>query len=274
MKIIDPLISYIKEDIILQNAITFVTLSPIIIRHYQRKDRYDIPNEEGFNESFFNAIMEQLSSYYDNCLDLCSSIKFKILNYKKVVMTHYGGLVLGFIGVLQISANSTILKTFYQCGLGYRRVSWFWIIKCVSLMKVFLGDWIINAGIIGYLRLLSLSNRKPDLTNGYLLIDKWDSRNIYRILFYCCTVMNISRSIFRIQSNMFLDLRKRINYNVYVKVISEFDRLKESNFNAIKPNFNNFDLTLDSVIENLLNLKINLLRLCDRELVKFGKEVN
>jgi len=105
MKIIDPLISYIKEDIILQNAITFVTLSPIIIRHYQRKDRYVLPNEEGFNESFFNAIMEQLSSYYDNCLDLCSSIKFKILNYKKVVMTHYGGLVLGFIGVLQISVN-------------------------------------------------------------------------------------------------------------------------------------------------------------------------
>jgi CRISPR-associated endoribonuclease Cas6 len=129
MIITSPLISYIKEHSILQNEVTFVTLSPIIIRHYQKKDRYVLPNEEGFNESFLNAIKEQLSSCNDNYVDLCHTIKFKILKYKKVVMTHYGGLVLGFTGILQIFANSITLKTFYQCGIGYRRAHGFGLLS-------------------------------------------------------------------------------------------------------------------------------------------------
>jgi CRISPR/Cas system endoribonuclease Cas6 (RAMP superfamily) len=47
-------------------------------------------------------------------------IIIQVLKSKKVVMTRYGGLVLGFTGVLQMSAPPKVLNFFYQAGIGYR----------------------------------------------------------------------------------------------------------------------------------------------------------
>jgi CRISPR-associated endoribonuclease Cas6 len=132
IKITNPFVSYIKEYSSFQNAATFKTLSPIVIRHYQKKDRYILPNEEELNQSFNNALIEQLNKHKDINFDPYVNIGFKILRFKKVVMTHYRGLVLGFTGILQMFANSTILQFFYQCGLGYRRSNGFGLLSIQS----------------------------------------------------------------------------------------------------------------------------------------------
>lgn len=119
--IINPIISYQNEYEIRQNTVKLVTLSPIIIRNYQEKNRYVLPNEYDFNESFFNSLDEQWEKYRQNKLESKKNISFKITRYKKVIMSHYGGILLGFTGSLEINAAREILNFFYQSGIGYRR---------------------------------------------------------------------------------------------------------------------------------------------------------
>jgi len=131
MQVVNPIASYIKEDVIRHSAVIFATLSPIVIRHYQRRDRYVLPNEEGFAQSLLNGLSEQWKLYNKDDLDI-NDISVDILKFKKVVMTHYGGLVLGFTGVLQMHANPDVLKFFYQAGIGYRRSNGFGFVEVDS----------------------------------------------------------------------------------------------------------------------------------------------
>ena len=133
IKITNPLATYIKENVIRSNFVVFATLSPIIIRHYQYRDKYVLPSEEGFEESLLNALSEQVMSYNNNTsISSTNNIKIDILKFKKVVMTHYGGLVLGFTGVIKMSAQTDILKFFYQSGIGYRRSNGFGFVQVDS----------------------------------------------------------------------------------------------------------------------------------------------
>lgn len=130
-KIVNPVASYIKEGIIHHNSIIFATLSPIVIRHYQRKDRYVLPSEDGFAQSMFNALLEHWKLYNNSDLN-SADVGVDILKFKKVLMTHYGGLVLGFTGVLQMRAVPNVLKFFYQSGIGYRRSNGFGFVELDS----------------------------------------------------------------------------------------------------------------------------------------------
>lgn len=56
-------ILYINERNIQNNIVTFATLSPIIIRNQQRRNRYVLPGEEGFEESLSNTFCEQWKLY-------------------------------------------------------------------------------------------------------------------------------------------------------------------------------------------------------------------
>jgi CRISPR-associated endoribonuclease Cas6 len=128
-RIANPIISYVKEYDFRRDLAVFVTLSPIVIRHFQKKDRYVLPNEEGFSQSFNNALEEQWATYNSGNLGLHGSVKVGLLKFKKVVMTHYGGLVLGFTGIIQFNAEPSILKFFYQSGIGYRRTNGFGFVE-------------------------------------------------------------------------------------------------------------------------------------------------
>lgn len=81
--------------------------------------------------SMMNALAEQWTKYHKEALDLESNnkIKVEILRFKKVVMTHYGGLVLGFTGNLKLVAAPEVLGFFYRSGLGYRRSSGFGMVE-------------------------------------------------------------------------------------------------------------------------------------------------
>lgn len=124
-KIANPVASYIKEYAVKKNFVVFATLSPIVIRHHQMRDRYVLPNEEGFLPSFHNSLEEEWSQHHSDNLRDYGEIVINLLKFKKVVMTHYGGLVLGFTGVLRVDASPAALKFFYQAGIGYRRTNGF-----------------------------------------------------------------------------------------------------------------------------------------------------
>jgi CRISPR-associated endoribonuclease Cas6 len=132
LELTSPFVSYIKEYIIRHNAVTFVTLSPIIIRNCDRRNRYILPNDDGFVQSFHNALVEQWALHNNTNINLYGAINFELLKFRKVVMTHYNGIVLGFTGILQMSAHPDILKFFYQCGIGYRRSNGFGFLEVNS----------------------------------------------------------------------------------------------------------------------------------------------
>ncbi len=104
----------------------FYTLSPIVIRNCKDKTKYVTPTDEDFDDSFTNALKEQWLLYNNTQLN---DISFKIIKYNKVAMTHYGGLVLGFTGLLAIEADANVLNFFYQSGIGHRRSNGFGFVE-------------------------------------------------------------------------------------------------------------------------------------------------
>ncbi len=58
-KVTNPYASYIKEYTIRRSSVIFVTISPIVIRHHQHKNKYVLPREDGFMESLLNALSEE-----------------------------------------------------------------------------------------------------------------------------------------------------------------------------------------------------------------------
>lgn len=128
-KITNPIVSPVNEYNIRRDIVIFATLSPIVIRHHQRREMYVLPREDGFAQSLNNALSEQWALYNSDGLDLYGSANVEVLKFKKVVMTHYGGLVLGFTGVLQMNAVPPVLKFFYQAGIGYRRSNGFGFVE-------------------------------------------------------------------------------------------------------------------------------------------------
>ena len=104
----------------------FYTLSPIIIRNHKDKSKYVTPTDSEFMASFNNALTEQWEMYRD---DDIGKFSINIIKYKKVAMTHYGGLVLGFTGLFTLEADSDVLEFFYKAGIGYRRSNGFGFIE-------------------------------------------------------------------------------------------------------------------------------------------------
>jgi CRISPR-associated endoribonuclease Cas6 len=128
-KIANPLVASVKEEPMKRDYVVFATLSPIVIRHYQRRNQYVLPNDDGFEESVQTALSEEWALYNSERLDDHGKVGLDILKFKKVVMTHYGGLVLGFTGVLRMDAAPHVLKFFYQAGIGYRRSNGFGFVE-------------------------------------------------------------------------------------------------------------------------------------------------
>jgi CRISPR-associated endoribonuclease Cas6 len=131
-KISNPLTAYIKEESLRRDFAIFATLSPIVIRHHQEREQYLLPNEEGFEQSFQNALAEEWALYNNHKLEEHGEVRTEILKFKKVVMTHYGGFLLGFTGVLRMSAEPQVLQFFYQAGIGYRRSNGFGFVEVDS----------------------------------------------------------------------------------------------------------------------------------------------
>lgn len=105
---------------ILHDKSRFYTLSPIAVRHHSNSSYFILPNEQGFDKSFNSMIISEWEKFVtkDNGL---GDLVFAIVKWKKVVVKQYGGLVLSFIGVIDIKARPELLNLIYQIGIGHRR---------------------------------------------------------------------------------------------------------------------------------------------------------
>ena len=122
-----PKFVYLNEYKFYQRQVKmFYTFSPIVIRNHKDKTKYVTPTDTEFMDSFINALTEQWAMYRD---DDIGDISLNIIKYKKVAMTHYGGLVLGFTGLFTLEADSDVLEFFYKAGIGYRRSNGFGFIE-------------------------------------------------------------------------------------------------------------------------------------------------
>ncbi|MEM3010155.1 MAG: CRISPR-associated endoribonuclease Cas6 [Candidatus Nitrosocaldaceae archaeon] len=109
---------------------SFYTLSPISIKNYTAKDNYNIlPNEDGFNESFKRTLISQWKKFMNSSINI--DIKFNITKWKKVVVKHYGGLVISFSGIIDIESRPELLNLIYNIGIGNRRGQGFGMLELV-----------------------------------------------------------------------------------------------------------------------------------------------
>ncbi len=122
-----PRFVYLNEYKFYQRQVKmFYTFSPIVIRNHKDKTKYVTPTDIEFMDSFANALTEQWAMYRDGDI---GRFTLNIIKYKKVAMTHYGGLVLGFTGLFTLEADSDVLEFFYKAGIGYRRSNGFGFIE-------------------------------------------------------------------------------------------------------------------------------------------------
>lgn len=113
-------------------------------------------------------------------------------------------------------------------------------------MRVIPGDWLTNAGIMGYLRMRKMAGKKmPDLSKGFIKIDPTDLDR-FADWYFTHVLMRKAEEIFRHSSNIFLNIKLDTRQSAEIR--SKFDESSKNSFAKIKQDYNNFDATLQSVI--------------------------
>jgi CRISPR-associated protein Cas8b1/Cst1 subtype I-B len=133
-------------------------------------------------------------------------------------------------------------------------------------MNILTGDWLMNAGITGYLRIQQLADKKlPDLKKGYIEIDKLDLAT-FTDQYFTAVLMRVSRNMFRTSNETLAGLK--VDDKDFWKIRSDFTELEEVAFGQIRPDYKNFDLSLKMVVKSLQDHKKTILDLCDKIISK------
>jgi hypothetical protein len=136
-------------------------------------------------------------------------------------------------------------------------------------MRIIPGDWLVNAGIVGYLRMHKLAGKKiPDLSKGFIEIDESDLAG-FTEHYFTTVLMRISRGMFRLSNEVFSDIRLKVEDKDFRKIRSEFIELEENTFRKIRPNYNKFDSSQKLLIKNLQDYRKKALNLCSKNLTKY-----
>ena len=134
-------------------------------------------------------------------------------------------------------------------------------------MKVIPGDWLTNAGIIGYLRICELADRRPDYSRGSFEIKSQDLTNFTESYFTAILMLQAER-IFRFRSKVFKELEENLDKRQLYEFRKKFDSLGNTFFRKIEINYNEFRRTLKSVIRIAKSYKKESAHLLSKELDK------
>lgn len=137
------------------------------------------------------------------------------------------------------------------------------------MMKVYPSDWLMNAGIVGYLRLCEKAGKNVDTSRGYVQIDASDLEE-FTESYFTAVLMRVARGTFRLRSDIFADLKTRLeDANQFRQIRAKFGELEYSAFAKIKSDYRDFEVSRKSVIKAIEYFEEQLLKLCDKELAKF-----
>ena len=118
-KIVQSKAIHIDDKKINSYDVTFYTLSPIIIRQYNKSNYTILPDQQEFDLSMKESILRQWKYFTNQELDL--DFKFTIKKWKKAAVNHYGGIIFGFYGIIRAESGHELLNLLYQIGFGHRR---------------------------------------------------------------------------------------------------------------------------------------------------------
>ncbi len=136
-------------------------------------------------------------------------------------------------------------------------------------MKIIAGDWLTNAGIVGYLRIQKAAGKRmPDLSKGFIEINDSDLSG-FSERYFVTVLLRMSRGMFRLSNEIFSDVKTKLNDKDFRKTRSEFSELEENAVRKIKVDYNNFHLSLKFVINGLEDYRKKALDLCDKNLSKY-----
>lgn len=127
----------------------------------------------------------------------------------------------------------------------------------------------MNAGIVGYLRLLRLAGKRlPDLSKEYIEITPSDLED-YTDWYFTHVLMRKADGIFRPSSEVFANLRQALDDRQFAEVRSKFAKLEKSGRGKIKQDYNDFDATLQSTIRAAEEFGKKATDLAEAELAKY-----
>jgi CRISPR-associated protein Cas8b1/Cst1 subtype I-B len=136
-------------------------------------------------------------------------------------------------------------------------------------MRIVTGDWLMNAGIVGYLRMRKLAGKKlPDLSKEYLEITPSDLEG-YTDWYFTHVLMKRVEGMFRPSSEVFTGLRQLLDNRQLAEFRSKFAELEKSSRDKIKQDYNDFESTLQSTIKAVEDFGRRAKDLADTELKKY-----
>lgn len=137
-------------------------------------------------------------------------------------------------------------------------------------MKSVIGDWLMNAGILGYIRIQELSGRKIDIHDNSINITSHDLEK-FTDSYFTAVTMRVAKRMFRTRTNILLTISDKLDNSHYRAIGTKFKELEEKNYRNITPNYNDFSATLNSIIDKLREHKEEVIELCNKELIKYNE---
>jgi hypothetical protein len=124
-------------------------------------------------------------------------------------------------------------------------------------MKLIPGDWLTNAGLLGFLRIRELAGHKPHYSKEFIEIKSSDL-NHFTEYYFTAILMRWAEGIFRFRYNILKELQDEIDGE-------KFDKLSRSSFRDIKPKYYAFSQTQKAVIKAANDYKKKSLDLLSKE---------
>ncbi|BDU50912.1 CRISPR-associated endoribonuclease Cas6 [Haliovirga abyssi] len=131
-----------KEKVIKSNEAIFKTLSPVVIRYHDNKNRDNskdnhlVYNDENFLDQMKINIYESGKSFFDFDIKKdVENLKIEIGKMKSVPISHFEERIhrriTGNIGIVKISGDGYLLDYLYKAGIGSRRSQGFGMVDMV-----------------------------------------------------------------------------------------------------------------------------------------------
>ncbi len=121
-------------------------------------------------------------------------------------------------------------------------------------MKIYLGDWLTNAGILGYLRIQKMRGKEHDLSQGHIEIDAEDLDGFEEAYFSYALMRGFS-FFFRFDS--LKKLQKHFESDLYSQLQEEIRELIQTATKNMQPNWKSFEQTVTSVANEVDNLALS-----------------
>lgn len=211
-------ISMLIEKEILTDNLTIKFQSPLCVRSRENnKDYYYSFEHKEFEEILKINIKQQLK-ITDLPETIVDTFKIMPIKAKKVIIKFYEKQIECSTGVFNISGDKRLLEYLYKARSWQSTCSWFRDVPsnlrggARVKVKVYLNEWFLNAGIIGFLRILEHNDDNFAIKkDNYIEFDTENLRNFHQYYFkYFFDIYNVAEKVINRTNNSFEYLENNV----------------------------------------------------------------